>query len=88
MSPIFATQTKPDAGEPAGLTLLREIRCRVSLPLVAIGGITLDNAPDVIAAGADSVCAISAVVTRPDVRAAIKDFQRLFDSNYSEHFSL
>ena len=63
VSPIFATRTKPDAGEPAGLTLLREIRCRVSLPLVAIGGITLDNAPDVIAAGADSVCAISAVVT-------------------------
>ena len=79
VSPIFATRTKPDAGEPAGLHLLREIRCRVSLPLVAIGGITLDNAPDVIAAGADSVCAISAVVTRPDVRGAVEEFQKLFN---------
>ena len=79
VSPIFATQTKPDAGEPAGLHLLREIRLRVSIPLIAIGGITLDNAPDVIAAGADSLCAISAVVTQPDVREAINDFQRLFE---------
>ena len=78
VSPIFATRTKPDAGEPAGLTLLREIRRRVRLPLIAIGGITLDNAPSVIEAGADGVCAISAVVTRPDVRRAIKEFQRLF----------
>ena len=78
VSPIFATRTKPDAGEPAGLTLLREIRRRVSLPLIAIGGITLDNAPSVIEAGADGVCAISAVVTRPDVRGAIKEFQGLF----------
>jgi thiamine-phosphate pyrophosphorylase len=78
VSPIFATRTKPDAGEPAGLTLLREIRRRVRLPLIAIGGITLDNAPSVIEAGADGVCAISAVVTRPDVRGAIEEFQGLF----------
>jgi thiamine-phosphate pyrophosphorylase len=80
VSPIFATQTKPDAGEPAGLYLLREIRRRVSLPLIAIGGITLDNAPAVIQAGADGVCAISAVVTRPDVRSTIAEFQGLFGS--------
>ena len=78
VSPIFATRTKPDAGEPAGLTLLREIRGRVSLPLIAIGGITLDNAPSVIEAGADGVCAISAVVTRTDVKTAIAGFQGLF----------
>lgn len=78
VSPIFATRTKPDAGEPTGLTLLREIRRLVSLPLVAIGGITLDNAAAVIAAGADGICAISAVVTRPDVRSAIAEFQSLF----------
>ena len=78
VSPIFATQTKPDAGEPAGLSLLREIRCRVSLPLIAIGGITLHNAPAVIEAGADGICAISAVVTQPDVREAVAEFQKLF----------
>ncbi|HAY23262.1 MAG TPA: thiamine phosphate synthase, partial [Desulfobacterales bacterium] len=63
---------------PAGLRLLREVRRRVNLPLIAIGGINQDNAPAVIAAGADGICAISAVVTRPDVQAAISGFQRLF----------
>jgi thiamine-phosphate pyrophosphorylase len=78
VSPIFATATKADAGVPAGIKLVAEIRRRVKLPLVAIGGITLDNAPLVIAAGAEAVCAISAVVTRADVRAEIEKFQRLF----------
>ena len=44
VSPIFFTRTKPDAGLPAGLTLLRDIRDAVSLPLAAIGGITHENA--------------------------------------------
>jgi thiamine-phosphate pyrophosphorylase len=78
VSPIFTTATKADAGAPTGVALLNEIRRRVILPLVAIGGITLANAPAVIAAGADAVCAISAVVTRPQVQAEIDKFQKLF----------
>ncbi|MHB9075622.1 MAG: thiamine phosphate synthase [Desulfobaccales bacterium] len=78
VSSIFATATKADAGAPTGVKLLAEIRRRVNLPLVAIGGITLDNAPTVIAAGADGICAISAVVTQADVRVEIERFQRLF----------
>ncbi len=45
VSPIFSTATKADAGAPTGVALLAEIRRRVTLPLVAIGGITLANAP-------------------------------------------
>jgi thiamine-phosphate pyrophosphorylase len=78
ISPIFATRTKLDAGPPTGLPLLREIRNAVSLPLAAIGGITLTNAAEVIAAGADMICAISEVVTHADVCAAVEKFQRLF----------
>ena len=78
VSPIFSTATKADAGAPTGVALLNEIRRRVTLPLVAIGGITLANAPAVIAAGADAVCAIAAVVTRPEVQAEIEKFQKLF----------
>lgn len=78
VSPIFATATKADAGPPTGLALLREIRARVSLPLIAIGGLTLANAPEVIRAGADGLGAISAVVTKPDVQAEIAKFQALF----------
>ncbi len=80
VSPIFATSTKADAGAPAGLALLQEIRQRVSLPLVAIGGITLTNAPEVIRAGADMVCAISAVVTRTDVKGEIEKFRNLVNA--------
>jgi thiamine-phosphate pyrophosphorylase len=83
VSPIFATATKADAGTPTGVALLAEIRRRVSLPLIAIGGITLANAPEVIRAGADGVCAISAVVTKTDVRAEIEKFQKLFCGNPS-----
>jgi thiamine-phosphate pyrophosphorylase len=78
VSPIFFTRTKPDAGAPTGLALLKEIREAVSLPLAAIGGITHKNAPEVIAAGADMICAISQVVTHPDVCVAVKKFQQLF----------
>ena len=83
VSPIFSTATKADAGAPAGVALLAEIRRRVTLPLVAIGGITLANAPAVIEAGADAVCAIGAVVTRPEVEAEIDQFQKLFCGNPS-----
>lgn len=78
VSPVFSTQTKPDAGTPAGISLIRELKGTVKLPLVAIGGITLRNAPEVIRAGADCVCAISAVLASKDVRAAVEQFQRLF----------
>jgi thiamine-phosphate pyrophosphorylase len=78
VSPIFPTATKADAGRPAGLELLREIRGRVALPLAAIGGLTLATAASVIRAGADAICAISAVVTRPDVRMEIEKFQEFF----------
>lgn len=78
VSPIFATNTKRDAGKPSGVSLLSAIKEHVDAPLVAIGGITLDNAAAAIAAGADALCAISAVVTKQDVKAEIKKFQKLF----------
>lgn len=78
ISPIFATGTKIDAGRPVGVRLIREIRKRVSISIIAIGGINLANAKEVIAAGADGICAISAVVTKPDIKKEIKRFQALF----------
>lgn len=78
VSPIFATGTKQDAGNPCGTDMLREIRREVSLPLVAIGGIDLSNVEAVIDAGADMVCAISAVVAKRDVAAEVLKFQRKF----------
>jgi thiamine-phosphate pyrophosphorylase len=78
VSPIFETATKPDAGNPAGIGLLEEIREQVDIPLAAIGGINHANAPQVIRAGADAICAISSVVAREDPAMEIRKFQELF----------
>ena len=79
VSPIFSTTTKDDAGSPCGVGLIKEIKKTYKVPIVAIGGITLDNAKEVVDAGADSVCAISAVVTKDNVKEEIEKFQRFFD---------
>jgi thiamine-phosphate pyrophosphorylase len=78
VSPLFATRTKEDAGAGHGLEVLRQVRQAVRVPVVAIGGIDLANAPEVIAAGADAICAVSATVRAADVEAEIRRFQRLF----------
>jgi thiamine-phosphate pyrophosphorylase len=78
ISPIFQTSTKSDAGKPAGIALIEEIRAQVDIPLIAIGGINLSNAPEVVRAGADGLCAISAVVTKKDAGREINRFQDLF----------
>lgn len=78
VSPVFATGTKSDAGKPVGIGLIKEIKKRVNIPLVAIGGINLENAFQVVEAGADGLCAISAVITKNDVVAEIRKFQGLF----------
>ncbi|MFC1709023.1 thiamine phosphate synthase [Candidatus Omnitrophota bacterium] len=78
VSPIFSTTTKPNAGAPAGVELIKEIKKRILIPIIAIGGITLANAPEVVESGADGLCAISAVITSSDVKAEIGKFQTLF----------
>jgi len=78
VSPIFQTATKPDAGKPAGISLIEEIRSRVDIPLIAIGGINHGNAGEVVRAGADGLCAISCVVAKENVREEILKFQEIF----------
>jgi thiamine-phosphate pyrophosphorylase len=75
LSPTFSTGSKDDAGPGHGLMTLSGIKAAVSLPLVAIGGITAANVSDVIAAGADGIAVISAVVARDDVTAAARDLR-------------
>jgi len=78
LSPIFETATKLDAGIPAGIKLIEQTMKKISIPIVAIGGINLENAKQVINAGADSICAISCVITKNNVAEEIKKFQKLF----------
>ena len=62
ISPVFATATKVDAAPPLGLEGVAAIRATVRLPLVGIGGINVENVTSVIAAGADGVAVVSAIV--------------------------
>lgn len=78
VSPIYKTKTKHDAGKPIGLELIKSIKKDLNIPVVAIGGIDLTNAVEVISAGADSLCAISAVITKDNVKKEIEKFQELF----------
>ena len=77
LSPIFSTASKDNAGPGHGLDRLREIRRTVALPLVATGGINRQNVRDVIAAGADGIAVISAVVASPDITAAARELKDL-----------
>ena len=59
VGPVYATGTKDTGRRPVGLPFVREAAARaVETPIVAIGGITLDRAPEVLAAGAASVAVI------------------------------
>ena len=78
VGPVYATATKADAGCPVGEGLIRKIKARYNVPIVAIGGISAGNAASVIDAGADAICAISAVVARAGVRKHIREIQELF----------
>jgi len=81
VGPIFATTTKSDTAPVLGLDGLQTVRQETGeFPLVAIGGITRENAPEVIQAGADSVALISELLSDPTAitkatRLLIQDLQ-------------
>ena len=62
IGPIYPTATKEDAKPAQGLDFIKELRqTGIDIPLVGIGGITAENAPPIIQAGADGVSVISAI---------------------------
>jgi thiamine-phosphate pyrophosphorylase len=76
ISPVFSTASKNDAGPGRGLDIVREIRRRVSVPVIAIGGINLENVCEVIAAGADGVAVISVVVGSRNIIATARELSK------------
>lgn len=76
---IFATATKPDAGEPIGLAGLERIARVSTIPIVGIAGINLSNAANVIRAGASGVAVVSAIVGADDVQAAARELRGVVD---------
>lgn len=80
---FFASSVKPDAVRPP-VDLITRAKKQFRLPVVAIGGITPQNAPQLIAAGVDAVAVISAVFVAPDVAAATREFQKLFEPQHEK----
>jgi thiamine-phosphate pyrophosphorylase len=70
---VFETPTKTDVEGSIGLDGVRRLRAASGLPLVAIGGIKAENTAQVVAAGADGVAVVSAVMAAKDVKKACRE---------------
>jgi thiamine-phosphate pyrophosphorylase len=77
IGPAFVTSTKQNPDPVVGLALINRVSRRINKPLVAIGGITLERAREVVEAGAQSVAVISDLYTRGDIVSQTKKFLRL-----------
>jgi thiamine-phosphate pyrophosphorylase len=73
--PIFHTKTK-DAGEPKGTQMLKEVKQIIKIPVVAIGGINVDNLNSVLDSGADAV-AVASAITNGDISQNISEFFKI-----------
>jgi thiamine-phosphate pyrophosphorylase len=80
---VFASGTKPQA-QRAPLAFIAQARDESRLPVAAIGGIDLDNAPQVVAAGADMLAVITALFNAPDIAATARAFARLYAMGESD----
>jgi thiamine-phosphate pyrophosphorylase len=78
--PVYPTTSKEDAGPAAGLDLLKQIVEAIALPIIAIGGLTTDNAAPVIKAGAHGLAVISAVCCQNDPAEAARCLRRLLEA--------
>ena len=74
IGPAFTTTTKENPDPVVGLDLIREVSRRIDKPLVAIGGITLEKAREVVKAGADSVAVISDLFISRDIVSRTRAF--------------
>lgn len=82
VGPVFeARGTKADAGPPQGPAIIARIRPHTRLPIVAIGGITAENAHLVRQAGATSAAVVSAVVSADDVAGAARKLKSILDAD-------
>ncbi len=74
VGPIFPTKSKENPDPVVGMELLRRVRSLTEKPIVAIGGITLERAPEVLEAGADSVAVISDIVRAKDPAGKAREY--------------
>jgi len=81
LSSIYSSTTKTDAGEGQGPGLIRKVVPEMGIPVVAIGGITMENVKEVMQAGADAAVAISAVLCTADAGREVAEFIKVIREN-------
>ncbi len=74
VGPVYATGTKP-AAQPVTLEYVRWAAAHVRIPWFAIGGITLRNLDELLAAGGRRICVVSAILNAPDIVGACQQFR-------------
>lgn len=80
---FFPSTVKPGAVRPP-LELISRAKQRFAVPVVAIGGITPQNAAQLLTAGVDAVAVISAVFAAENISAAARSFQTLFETRHEK----
>ena len=77
LGPIYETTLKAMEYAPQGLDRIREWKSLITCPLVAIGGITLERAPAIFEAGADSIAVVTDIVGHPRPEQRVSDWLAL-----------
>lgn len=77
LSPVFSTNTKTDINTPLGLEGIATIASFSRHPMVAIGGINVENTPEIIKAGAHGVAVVSAIVSADNVMEAAQQLKKV-----------
>ncbi|MGA8013338.1 MAG: thiamine phosphate synthase [Candidatus Acidiferrales bacterium] len=85
VGPIFPTSTKANPDPVVGIDFLRAARQLTRKPLVAIGGITIESAPDVFRAGADSVAIIRDLIAAPDPGERAQEYLTIAERSRAHH---
>jgi thiamine-phosphate pyrophosphorylase len=80
VGPVFSTSTKANPDPVVGIDFIRRVRALTNKPIVAIGGITLDRAAEVIRAGANSVAVASDILRAPDPGRRARQYLALLEA--------
>lgn len=83
--PVFFTPSKAAYGTPVGLEKLAEAAGKLKIPLFALGGIKLENIPDVMAAGADGIAMISAIIAANDPKTETTNLLKTIEQHAAKH---
>ena len=80
VGPVFSTTTKANPDPVVGIEMIRRVRGLTDKPVVAIGGITLERAAEVIRAGANSVAVVSDILLAPDPGQRARQYIELLEA--------